>query len=339
MIPLNDTVAKEPHNREMGFRLASIATTLLLVACAAPSASSPAASAPGTPPSPARSPDASTDAALIATATDGAGLTLRATFDRLAVEPGGSVSVRIAIENRRPTDVVFAEPCQPQSMTVGLQVPSDPVGREWTGLAAAFKTWALETSTGSPMESSVRTLQRTMAKPERCHAATGEELTAAGEPETIIPAGATYETGMTWSAEIVAGVPALPGPAPFSISVLHDLAAAGNGLIKAETLEAAGEITVLAGAPSAVSAGSALDATIADRAFSSWLAEQPRTSWVNANLYLQPGAIGVDEAVLPPVPYWAVELFREPRNWAIYYLDALTGKVLDRNFCNIPCDR
>ena len=162
-------------------------------------------------------------------------------------------------------------------------------------------------------------------------------MTAAGEPETIIPAGATYETGVAWTAQIVGGVPAVPGPAPFSISMLHDLVPAANGLVQAETLEVTGEITVLAGAPSAVSAGIALDATIADRAFSKWLAEQPRSSWVNANLFLQPGAIGV--AVLPSVPYWAVELFREPRNWAIYYVDAMTGKVLDRNFCNIPCDR
>lgn len=308
---------------------------LLVAACSSPSASiSPLTTTPAS-----SEPVSSADAALVATATDGDGLTLRATFDRLEVETGGTVSVHLAIENRRTTDVVFQEPCHPESMTVGLRVPLEPAGREWTGLAAAFKTYALETSSGSPMESSVRTLQRTMAKPERCHAASGEGLTAAGEPVTIIPAGATYETGMTWTAQIVAGVPAVAGPAPFSITVLHDLVAAANGLVTAETLEVAGELTVLAGAPSAVSAGSALDATIADRAFSTWLAEQPRGSWVNANLYLQPGAIGVDEAVLPSVPYWAVELFREPRNWAIYYLDALTGKILDRNFCAIPCDR
>ena len=57
----------------------------------------------------------------------------------------------------------------------------------------------------------------------------------------------------------------------------------------------------------------------------------------NANLFLQGRAFGVD--VLPEVPYWDVELYREPRNWAVLYIDAMSGDVLRRNFCNIPCDR
>ena len=65
--------------------------------------------------------------------------------------------------------------------------------------------------------------------------------------------------------------------------------------------------------------------------------KQPQDSWENANLFLQPGAIGVD--VLPIVPYWSVELFRAPRNWAILSVDAAEGHVLKKMFCNTPCDR
>ena len=260
-----------------------------------------------------------------------------AAFDRLNVEAGGTITIGLSIENARPTDVVFGEPCAANAMTVTVRVPVEPIGRDWDGLAAAFKTFALRASTGSPMESSIRTGLRTAASTKPCHAPSGAGGEGGFLPTTIIPSGTTYETVLTWTAAIVPGVPAIPGPSPFSIKVLHDPRLAGAGLIMADTLEATGTITITKGAPSAVSAGQALDATLADAAFGQWLAKQPRTSWVNTNLFIQPGAVGV--AVLPVVPYWDVELFREPRNWAIVYVDARTGQVLRRSFCDIPCDR
>ena len=63
----------------------------------------------------------------------------------------------------------------------------------------------------------------------------------------------------------------------------------------------------------------------------------PRKTWENANLFPMPAAHGVK--ALPEVPYWEVDLFREPRSFAILYIDALTGDVLRRVFCNVPCDR
>ncbi len=267
---------------------------------------------------------------------EAAGLKLVAAFDRLEVEAGGTVTVGLSIENTRPTDVVFEEPCDTDALTVELRVPVEPIGRDWDGIAAAFKTYALEESTGSPMESSIRTPVRTMAAMQPCHAVK-VAISGTGVPTTIIGAGTTYETVLTWNAEIVAGLPAAPGPAPFSLKVRYDQESAGGGLITAETLEARGMITVLDGAPGAVGAGVALDAALDDSQFATWLAKQPRDSWVNANLFLQPRAFGVD--VLPAVPYWDVELYREPRNWAVLYIDAVSGEVLGRNFCDIPCDR
>ena len=221
-------------------------------------------------------------------------------------------------------------------MTVDVVVPVEPIGRDWDGIAAAFKTYALRESAGSPMESSIRKSLHTTARATPCHA-----LDRGGGdgflPTTIIHAGTTYETVLTWPAEIIRGIPAIPGPAPFSIKVRYDQAQAGGGLIHAATLEARGVLTVLDGAPSAISAGNALDAALADLLFATWLTKQPKAAWVNANLFLQPAAVG--NAVLPSVPYWDVELFRAPRNWAILFIDAMSGEVLGRIFCDIPCDR
>jgi hypothetical protein len=266
-----------------------------------------------------------------------AGLRLVAEFDRFEVEAGGAIRVRLSIENTRPTDVVFEEPCGADAMTAVVHVPTEPIGREWAGIGGAFKTYALQQSAGAPIESSIRTGLRTSAATGPCHAPSGPGGADGLLPTTVIQTGTTYETLLTWTAAIVAGVPAIPGPAPFSIAVRHDQRLAGGGLIRADTLEATGTITITDGAPSAVSAGEALDAVIADGAFGQWLAKQPRKSWVNTNLFLEPGAVGV--AALPAVPYWDVELFREPRNWAIVYVDALSGQILRRSFCDIPCDR
>ena len=262
------------------------------VATSAPSAAmsaSVAASSAEPPPSEA--------SGLELTAED-AGLKLVAAFDRLEVEPGGTVTVDLRIENGRATDVVFEEPCVPNAMVVDLRVPTEPAGRDWNGIAAAFKAYVLRASTGSPIESSVRGPQHTTAVQRACQMKSDGGVL--GIPPTSIRAGAAYETSLTWTAELVRGVPAVPGPAPFVLRVLHDHVAAGNGLTKADTLEVTGTITVVAGRPSAVSAGQAIDAVLADRAFAAWLAKQPKGAWVNANLFLQPGAVGVK--VLPVVP-------------------------------------
>lgn len=282
---------------------------------------------------PASDPPAS-PAAITAT---GGGLKLVAKFDGLTVAAGASVTVGLSIENTRSTDVVFEEPCESDALTVDVLVPVEPIGRDWDAIAAAFKRYALQESAGSPMESSIRTPLHTTARATPCHAT---NVGGGGEgvlPTTIIQAGTMYETVLTWPAEIVRGIPAIPGPAPFSIKVRYDQAQAGGGLIRAATLEANGVLTVMDGAPSAISAGKALDLALADRAFATWLAKQPKAAWVNANLFLQPAAVGV--AGLPVVPYWDVELYREPRNWAMLYIGAVSGEVLGRMFCDIPCDR
>jgi hypothetical protein len=266
---------------------------------------------------------------------EAAGLKLVAVFDRVEVEAGGTVTVALSIENSRATDVVFEEPCAIETLTVDLLEPVEPVGRHWDGIAAAFKAYALENSMGSPMESSIRTPLATTAKMLPCHAPKAEVATA--QAAATIEAGTTYETVLTWKAEIVRDVPATPGAAPFSIKIRYDLESAAGGMVSFQTLEASGTITVLDGASGAISAGQALDAALGDPRFARWLAKQPRKSWANANLFLQPRAFNA--APLPEVPYWDVELYREPRNWAGLFVDAASGEVLHRIFCDIPCDR
>ena len=60
-----------------------------------------------------------------------------------------------------------------------------------------------------------------------------------------------------------------------------------------------------------------------------------RTRGGNANLFV--AGRGFVHSY-PEVPYWDVELFLEPRDWAVLYIDAMSGEVLRRNFCDIPCD-
>ena len=307
-----------------------VATVVLLVACssASPSVAPGRSTASGSPAAPSPS-------GGVTFTAESDGLALVAAFDRLIVEPGGDVTVQLTLRNTRSEAVSFSEPCgQTDAMIVEVPNPVAPIGREWDGIAGVFKAYALDQSTGTPMESSIRTPLKTMAKGSRCHAPT------IGEPgfeHQTIPAGETYESTFIWSAELVKGLPAGPGEMPFEIQIRHDIEAAGGGMYKAETLAVDGAITVLAGGARVVTAGEALDAAIGDSDFSAWLSKQPPKSWENANLYLQPGAVGVD--VLPTVPYWSVELFRAPRNFAILYVDASKGDVLKRIVCDIPCAR
>jgi hypothetical protein len=263
------------------------------------------------------------------------GLELVAMFDRLIVEPGGDVTVQLSLNNTRAEDVIFSEPCgQSRAMIVKVPNPVEPIGREWDGIAGAFKTYALNESTGTPIESSIRTPLETLAKGSRCHAPSQGEPSFATQ---TIPAGENYETTFTWSAELVKDLPAGAGEVPFSIEVQHDIEAEAGGMFRADTLSVDGTITVLPGGPKAVTAGEALDVALGDPEFAAWLAKQPRKSWDGTNLFLQPPAVGVD--FLPVVPYWSVELFRVPRNFAILYVDASEGSVLKRIICDSPCDR
>jgi hypothetical protein len=165
------------------------------------------------------------------------------------------------------------------------------------------------------------------------------------------------EKTLSWTADLARGLPALTGSVPFEVTVAHDPAPrpsptptasplpgqgpmiSGGWVQHYEELTVDGSLTIAGPAPRLVTAGEALDIVLADPGFATWLAAMPRSTWTNANLYLQTGS---GEGIVPVQPAWSVELFRErgvPRNWAIGYVDAVSGELLGLHYCNNPCDR
>jgi hypothetical protein len=311
--------------------LTALTISLVSLACGsgAPSATPvpPAVVIAGPTATPIATPSATSEA-------EDAGLRLVATLDRAEVEPGGTVTAHLVLVNDRSTPATFREPCGPGVMTVLLPSPMEPVGETWSGVEGQFKDYALRESQGTPMESSIRNPRPTTAAAAPCHAPADADQPLAA---ATLASGETYETDLVWTASFVRDLPSTSGSMPFSIAVQHDVQAVGNGIEQAKTLEVGGALTVLPGGDTPVSAGQALDAAISDKQVATWLAKHPRKTWVNVNLFLQPGAIGVK--ALPSVPYWDVEVFAEPRSWVMVTVDASKGEVLTRAVCNIPCNR
>ena len=263
-----------------------------------------------------------------------AGVRLEVTLDRTSVEAGGTVRAHLLLHNGRSEPLQFVEPCFRGAMTVQVAIPATPVGRDWPGIRGAFKEYALEHSQGTPMEWSVREPMSTLADAGPCHA---DRADGAPEGTATMDAGAVYENDFDWPAELVHGVPAPAGAAPLSVSVGLDPGGAGGGLVSFDPIEVTDTVTVLPAGVSGLSPAEAVDAALNDARFADWLAAEPRKSWENVNLFPMPGAHGVE--ALPEVPYWDVELFREPRSFAILLIDAMSGAVLHRHFCNAPCDQ
>ncbi|MES1239351.1 MAG: hypothetical protein ABUL57_00665, partial [Chloroflexota bacterium] len=140
-------------------------------------------------------------------------------------------------------------------------------------------------------------------------------------------------------------VPAPPGDMAFSVLVLHDPGPMPTGPCPcgrpvAQQLQVSGLITIAGNAQDLLSEGEVVDAMLADSRFSTWLATQPSRTWSVANLGLR--NMGEAQGIVPPGPSWEVDLFREvgvPRNWAIGFVDPVTGQVLNLAFCNVPCAR
>lgn len=91
--------------------------------------------------------------------------------------------------------------------------------------------------------------------------------------------------------------------------------------------------------PPTISAGTAIDAVIADADFQTWLDQAPESSWVAASAFLQNLGPG-DNGIVPDGPSWEVDLFRVvdgERQWAISFVDVATGKVRSVNTCTTAC--
>ena len=104
-----------------------------------------------------------------------------------------------------------------------------------------------------------------------------------------------------------------------------------------KALEVKGAIDVVGEGKALKGPGEAIDAVPADKTFGKWLARQSAKSWSNANLYLSSQAVA--QGIMPKGPAWQLELFREPRNWAIASIDPFDASLIPVTYCNIPCDR
>lgn len=293
--------------------------------------------------SPPASPPSGTDTPPPLTISDD-GLSLTVVLSASEVAPGGSVTVEVTVRNDRPETVVLGPGrCGgPASMDVQLPVPLDPSGHSWDGIAAKFKQYALTEG----MQPGIVPMSRPV--PVSAIATPCFD----GEEDVTLQPGATATGSLTWSAQLVKDVPALPGEVPFTVTVAHDPSGTppsyppdydGPGASwfrMYESLALNGTLRIVGDAPPVLTAGQAIDAMLSNKRFAKWLSKQPPSTWSNANVFLQ--YVGRANRVAPVGPSWDVELFREvgvPRNWAIGAVDAYSGKVLDVTFCNAPCRR
>ena len=276
-----------------------------------------------TPTRESQSPEPSASASTsLETEVDGYSLSI--TVDHPTLAPGDTATFKARFHNGTKSPIDYYVPwCGgPASLQVQIALPTEPSGRTWPGIAGQFKQYVLKEGYGAggrpplePFASSVN------AKP--C-----EE----GQFEAMLRPGESVTSSLPWKAEIVAGVPALAGPVPFTVFVAYDRQSKELNL--KGVLEVEGTGRTLAGP------GEVIDSILADAKFTKWLAEDPQSTWSNANLFLTspPKAIGI----LPAGPSWELDLFKEvgvPRHWAIAFIDPFDTSILSVTYCNVPCDR
>jgi hypothetical protein len=259
---------------------------------------------------------------LLETEVDGYSLSV--TVDHPTLAPGETATFMATFHNGTRSPIDYDVPWCGGAAGVQVQIalPTEPSGRTWPGIAGQFKQYVLKEGYGpggvpalEPFASSV------YAKP--C-----EE----GQLEAMLGPGESVTSSLPWKAEIVAGVPALAGPVPFTVFVAYDRQS--KELNVKGVLEVEGTGRTLAGP------GEVIDSILADAKFTKWLAEDPPSTWSNANLFLTspPKAQGI----LPAGPSWELDLFKEvgvPRHWAIAIIDPFDASVLSVTYCNVPCDR
>lgn len=268
------------------------------------------------------------------------GVRLEVSLASASVLRGQPIKFHIRVVNGRASAVNYKPSlCNlPATVSALLDLPFDEPGRNWDGIAAAFKTFAL-TRGDWPGRADDSTQLR--IEPRFCHGGSDEE--------TLAP-GTSIESDIEIPAEIVTGVPALAGVASISAVLIHDikfdppnpdpgssgLPAHCFGCWTSEVLAVDGHVALIGEAPQPISGGQALDALLANPTFETWLAEQSEEAWSGSNLFIWPGGGG---GIMPDRPSWQIELFREPRNWAIAFVDVYSGAILSATYCNVPCDR
>jgi hypothetical protein len=291
-----------------------------------------------TPTRESQSPEPSASASTsLETEVDGYSLSM--TVDHPTLAPGETATFKATFHNGTKSPVDYYVPwCGgPASLQVQIPLPTEPSGRTWPGIAGQFKQYVLKEGYGAGGPPALGPFVSTVnAKP--C-----EE----GQFEAMLGPGESVTSSLAWKAEIVAGVPALAGPVPFTVHVGYDrqngplsYAPDYKGPLTYKQLIVKGVLEVDGTARTLASLGEVIDSVLADARFTKWLAEDPQSTWSNANLFLmsQPKAQGI----MPAGPSWELDLFKEigvPRHWAIAFIDPFDASVLSVTYCNVPCDR
>jgi hypothetical protein len=287
------------------------------------------------------SPQASDPTALVAEAD---GYTLTVTADRETLAPGGTVEFTATFHNGTADPIDVAGPACSGGVTafVFVRLPQEPAGKTWSGVRQRFKDYVLKQGMGPGIVPALDPLQLNIWPPE-CG-----EWTLSSELE----AGESITTRMSWKAEIVAGVDALAGAVPFSVSVGYDIqngppsyppgyqGPRGSWVADFKQLAVQGELEVVGTGRTLAGPGEVIDAALADKKYAKWLAERPATTWSGANLFL--GSMPAAEGILPKGPAWQLDLFREigvPRHWAIAIIDPFDASLISVHYCDVPCDR
>jgi hypothetical protein len=289
----------------------------------------------------AASPSASKPTAFAAEAD---GYTLTVTADRVSLAPGETVKFSATFHNGtdKPIDVAGPRCGGGTTGYVFVAQPRTPTGKTWTGIRQTFKDYVLKNGMGPGIVPALDPLQINISGTSCSDGTISSELGP----------GDSVTSSMSWKAEIVAGVDALSGPVPFSVSVGYDRL---NGppsyppdysgpliswLPMFKSLEVKGELEVVGEGRALKGAGEVIDGALADKKYATWLAKRPARTWSAANLFLtsQPRAVGI----MPKGPAWELDLFRErgvPRHWAIAFIDPFDASLISVTYCNVPCKR
>jgi hypothetical protein len=265
---------------------------------------------------------------------------LTVVLDRQVVAPGGTVAITATLRNGRTTPLRYVPAACPGAATATIVLdPADgQPGRSWAGIAGELKTYALEQGLGPGGIPALGPQSVLISDP--CERSGDEATLAPGESVTNV---------LAWRAELVDGVVAPAGRVVVTMAAAID--PRGDppshepgqpiGMWMRETTPVTLDTAfdVAGGGAAAVPPGIALDAILADPAFATWLGRQPSSTWSVANLFLTAGDGG---GIAPGRAAWDIELFRElgvPRNWAIGFVDAHAGTLIDVTYCDDPCDR
>jgi hypothetical protein len=252
------------------------------------------------------------------------GLSLTARFDRTNVEPGGKVTIDVTIHNGRTTEITYFAPCPGAvEMNTTASLPLEPIGRTWTGIKADLKADALGKGNvgGDQSDNIPAAIYSVSCEP-------GITLLK------LLPAQ-TIESTLSWTANLIEGVPAVPGDVSFTITLMgpegypahfagftEGQFEYGLGVPVDKLLHVAGSVHVAGHAPKVLSKGQVIDAALADPQFEAWLATEPESTWTTVNISLRTGGIVPGEWTLEVVQGVGAE-----NHYGFAFVDPFTGQV------------